>query len=301
MWNRGRQSPGHGPLHVGRSGGLDLRTGASSPTPGHSRGTGLLLLSPWRPLGCSRPGSVPRAVRFPPDLFCRIPASFYSFCSTKPFITALARPAGAVTFPAPSSAGEKSVSLDLVPEEGIDQLLCFSGKPGDHPNPQALGKGQEAAIEAAAEQHLDPGGGEALEPLGPGLFGGGQLADAKNLAPVQLGDQESVCRAEPGRHIIAVKRHGQHLPVLPEGLYCRVYAGLKKLMKTGAWKDVAGLVQTRWNELIQARSDLIQYVSWCLMSRNPVDSRIAKARIRYVPTGSSGETEPDRSLAPGGP
>jgi hypothetical protein len=145
----------------------------------------------------------------------------------------LARPPGAITFPAPSSARKKSVSLDLIAEEGIDQLLGLPGEPGDHPNPQALGKGQEAAIEAAAEQHLHPGSGEALEAPGPSLLWDAQLADAKNLAPVQLGDQELICRAEPGGHVIAMKRHGQHFPVLPDGFFAESVPDRKSSRKQG--------------------------------------------------------------------
>jgi hypothetical protein len=67
-------------------------------------------------------------------------------------------PPESTTFPALSSAGKKPVSLELITEEGIDQVLGFPGKPGDHPDPQAFGERQEAAIEAAAQQHGDSGG-----------------------------------------------------------------------------------------------------------------------------------------------
>jgi len=231
------QGLGHGSLHVPWSGDLVRRPGASDPNPVHSLGTGLLLLSHWRSVGRSGPGSVACAVRLPRARFCRIPAWCCSLLSSKlskRSRTALTPTAGASTSSAPSSTRNESVSLDLVAKEGIDQLPGLAGEPGDHPDSQPLGKGQEVAIEAAAEQRLHPGRGEALEPLGPGLLEERQLAQAVKLAPVQLGDQEPVCRAEPGSHVIAVERHGQHLSILPEDHFCRVCARSKRHRKTRA-------------------------------------------------------------------
>ena len=85
----------------------------------------------------------------------------------------LARPAGAMTSLALSSTGKKPVLFDLIPGEGIDQLLCFPGKPRDHPNAQSFRVGKEAAVEAAAQEHLDASGGETLKALGPRLVADG--------------------------------------------------------------------------------------------------------------------------------
>ena len=86
--------------------------------------------------------------------------------------------------PASSSTRKKLVSIELIPEEGIDQPLGFPGEPGDHPNPEGFGDGQEAAIEAAAQQYSHPSVGEELEAYRPLLFGEGQSANAANLVPV---------------------------------------------------------------------------------------------------------------------
>jgi hypothetical protein len=89
-----------------------------------------------------------------------------------------------VTFRVPFSARKKLESLELIPEEGIDQPLGLAGEPGDHPNPEAFGNGQEAAIEAAAQQYSHSSGGEELEAYRPRLFGDGQSANVANLVPV---------------------------------------------------------------------------------------------------------------------
>jgi hypothetical protein len=102
-------------------------------------------------------------------------------------------------------------------EEGLDQALGLSGEPRDHLDPQAFGQRQEAPVEAATQQHPHVGGSEALEAPRPRLFRDGQFSGAANLLPVRIGDQESIRRAESGGHILAVKGHGQHRPVLPEG------------------------------------------------------------------------------------
>jgi hypothetical protein len=112
--------------------------------------------------------------------------------------------------------GEESVLLDFIPGERIDQTLRLPGEPGDHPNAQGFGVGKEAAVEAAAEEHRDSGGRETLEAPGPRLVADGQSADAVDPAPVDLGDRELARRAEPGGHVISVKRHSQHRPLLLE-------------------------------------------------------------------------------------
>ena len=61
-----------------------------------------------------------------------------------------------------SSTGKKPVSLDFIPGEGIDQLLCFPGEPRDHPNAQGFGVWKEAAVEAAAQEHLHASGREVI-------------------------------------------------------------------------------------------------------------------------------------------
>jgi hypothetical protein len=106
--------------------------------------------------------------------------------------------------------------LDFIPGEGIDQTLRFPGEAGDHPNAQGFGVGKEAAVEAAAEEHRDSGGGETLEAPGPRLVADGQLADVMDPTPVDLGERELVRRAKPGGHVISVKRHSQHRPLLLE-------------------------------------------------------------------------------------
>jgi hypothetical protein len=70
-----------------------------------------------------------------------------------------------MTFPAPSPARKKPVLLDLVPEKGIDQLFRLTGESGDHSDPETLGEGQKAAVEAAAQQHADSGAREAFQAL----------------------------------------------------------------------------------------------------------------------------------------
>jgi hypothetical protein len=139
-----------------------------------------------------------------------------------------ARPSPPEAFPASSPAWKKPISLDLVAEEGIDQFFRLPGEPEDHPDPQTLGEGQEAAVEAAAEQDADSGGREALQALCPGCFGDGQPADTASLGSVQFDDQESIRRAESRSHVIAVKRHGQHLQVLLARVYMQVLCQIKK-------------------------------------------------------------------------
>ena len=99
----------------------------------------------------------------------------------------------------------KSVSLDVAPDEGIDQLHCFAGEPRDHPDSKSLGEGQEAAVEAAAQQHFHSGGGEALEALQPVPFRNRDPAHATDAPPVELGNQKPIRRAESGGHISAEK------------------------------------------------------------------------------------------------
>jgi len=114
-----------------------------------------------------------------------------------------------------ASHRNKSVSIDVIAKEGIDQLLCFAGELRDHPDSEPLGEGQKAAVEAIAQQHFHSGGGEALEALQPVPFRDRDPADATDPPPVELGDQKPVRRAEPGGHIIAVKGNAQHRSVLP--------------------------------------------------------------------------------------
>jgi hypothetical protein len=116
--------------------------------------------------------------------------------------------------PVSSSARKKLVPIEIIPEEGIDQPLGLAGEPGDHPNPETFGNGQEAAIEAAAQQNSHSSGGEDLEAFRPLFFGDGQSADAANLVPIQVGDHELVCRAESGGHVSSVKGNAQHRSLL---------------------------------------------------------------------------------------
>lgn len=102
-------------------------------------------------------------------------------------------------------------------EEGFDQALGLPGEARDYLNPQTFGQRQEAPVEAPAQQHPYIGGSEALEAPRPSIFEDGDFSDAANPVPVQIGDQEPIRRAESGGHILAVKRYGQHRPVLPEG------------------------------------------------------------------------------------
>jgi hypothetical protein len=83
---------------------------------------------------------------------------------------ALPSPPGAAAPAASSSAGNKPVALELILNEGLDQALGFPGEPGDHPDPQTFGEGQEAAIEAAAQQYADSGGRKTFQALRPTLF-----------------------------------------------------------------------------------------------------------------------------------
>ncbi len=99
----------------------------------------------------------------------------------------------------------KSVSLDVAPDEGIDQLHCFAGEPRDHPDSKPLGEGQKAAVEATAQQHFYSGGREALEAFQPLSFRDGDAADPTGPLPVDLGDQEPVRGAEPGGYVSAEK------------------------------------------------------------------------------------------------
>jgi hypothetical protein len=119
-----------------------------------------------------------------------------------------------------ASYRNKSVSLDVVAEEGIDQLLGLAGEPRDHPDSEPLGEGQKPAVEATAQQHVHSGGREALETLQPVPFRDGDPADPTHSLPVDLGDQKPVRGAEPGGYVSAEKGNPQHRSILPP---CRVW------------------------------------------------------------------------------
>jgi hypothetical protein len=106
------------------------------------------------------------------------------------------------------------VPLEFVPKKGTDQLLGLAGEVAEHPDSQILGKGEQAAVEAAAEERRDSGGGETLEALQPSLVGKAQPVDATSLLSLQLDEHELVCRAESGSHVFSSNRNGQHCRLL---------------------------------------------------------------------------------------
>jgi hypothetical protein len=84
----------------------------------------------------------------------------------------------------------------------------------NHSDVQGFGVGKEAAVEAAAKEHVHAGGREALEALGPRLVANGQSTNAVDPAFGALGDQELMRRAESGGYVITMKRDCQHRQLL---------------------------------------------------------------------------------------